>query len=88
MQKIVLTNIPPQKTALTNVPPQKIGIGNARNVIVGSGEPYDGEYVFIPSGLQQIVETKNKTLQENIIIEPIPSNYGLITYNGFELTVS
>ena len=55
--------------------------------IVG-GEPYEGDYEFTPTQEQQIVPTLGKVLSDNIIIAPIPSNYGLITYNGFEITVS
>lgn len=32
--------------------------------------------------------TENKTTQQNIVINPIPSNYGLITWNGSVITVS
>lgn len=53
-----------------------------------SGEPYEGPYTFTPTQSTQIVLSKSKTLSDNITINPIPSNYGLITFSGFELTVS
>lgn len=51
-------------------------------------EEYDGPYEFTPAQSTQTALTENRVLLENIIINPIPSNYGLITYNGSVLTVS
>lgn len=51
-------------------------------------EPYSGSTRVIPSTQQQTLETAGLTVVENIIVEPIPSNYGLITWNGSTLTVS
>lgn len=49
---------------------------------------YDGGYVFTPAEEEQVIQTTNKTLTQDIIINPIPSNYGKITWNGSTLTVS
>ena len=49
---------------------------------------YDGMTEVTPSSETQILETRNTALYENIIINPIPSNYGLITWDGSTLTVS
>lgn len=49
---------------------------------------YTGDYEFTPSRETQIIPTIQKVLLQNIKINPIPSNYGLITYNGSTLTVS
>ena len=51
-------------------------------------EEYTGPTEFTPSGETQTAETENLVLTSNIIINPIPSNYGLITWNGAALTVS
>ena len=51
-------------------------------------KPYQGEYVFTPTRKMQIVPTNGFTMMEDIIIKPIPNNYGLITWNGQTLTVS
>ena len=53
-----------------------------------SYEKYDGEYEVIPSTEEQILETEMKLAKKNIIIKPIPQNYGLITWDGSVLTVS
>ena len=52
------------------------------------GTPYTGQTTVIPSALQQTLQTAGTLLLQNITIEPIPSNYGLITWNGATLTVS
>lgn len=49
---------------------------------------YDGETTFTPSDQQQTIETNGKSLLTDIIINPVPNNYGLITWNGSYLTVS
>lgn len=49
---------------------------------------YTGATTITPSGETQILNTADKSLYENITINPIPSNYGLITWNGSTLTVS
>lgn len=49
---------------------------------------YDGPYEFTPTMETQTVPTKEKALLNNIVINPIPQNYGLITYNGAYITVS
>lgn len=49
---------------------------------------YEGEYTVTPSDLAQTIPAQGKTFLHDLIIEPIPSNYGLITWNGSTLTVS
>ena len=51
-------------------------------------EEYTGAYEVTPTKERQILETRGKLATENIVIEPVPKNYGLITYNGFEITIS
>lgn len=49
---------------------------------------YEGECSFEPSQTAQTVPTAGTVLLSDITINPIPSNYGLITWNGSTLTVS
>ena len=49
---------------------------------------YEGTTEVTPSNQAQILQTSNKTLTRNIVVNPIPSNYGLVTWNGSVLTVS
>ena len=50
--------------------------------------PYDGEYEVTPSRETQVLETEGLLMTAPVIVHPIPRNYGLITYSGFEITVS
>ena len=49
---------------------------------------YTGSYEVTPSGSEQVLETDSFYMTGNVVINPIPSNYGLITWNGSTLTVS
>ena len=51
-------------------------------------DPYTGDYEITPSSEAQTLITKNLRMTDNLIINPIPSNYGLITWNGSTITVS
>lgn len=51
-------------------------------------EEYHGSVDVTATTSVQVLETQGKLLAENIIVEPIPDNYGLITWNGSTLTVS
>ena len=50
--------------------------------------PFEGEYEYTPTQAEQIIEIEGLRAVSNITINPIPSNYGLITWNGSTLTVS
>lgn len=51
-------------------------------------ETYQGSYNITPTGQTQILLTNDMRLGGNITINPIPSNYGLITWDGSAITVS
>ena len=53
-----------------------------------SSPTYHGTYELTPSNETQILEVKGMRMDENITVNPVPSNYGLISWNGSELTVS
>ena len=61
-------------------------------LICGAGQvdtpSYAGPYVVTPTRETQILPTINKLATNDITVNPIPSNYGLITWNGTVLTVS
>ena len=60
------------------------------SVFMSSAQPetYTGTYEITPSKKKQVLNTKNLLLTDNIKVNPIPSNYGLITWNGLTLIVS
>ena len=62
--------------------------GVMKTIESGGGAPaYKGETVFTPSASTQIVEVNGYVMRDNITIEPIPSNYGRLIWNGSTLTV-
>lgn len=84
--------------------PVKVTVGNIQTISVTSSEqtagvyisspivplsiPYTGEYEFTPSETEQIIRVSGTTPSQNIKINPIPNNYGLITWNGAYLFIS
>ena len=57
--------------------------------VIGQDLPtYTGVTEVTPTTAEQVLDTSNKVVTRNIVIKPIPSNYGLITWNGSTLTVS
>ena len=87
MQRIIVKRTAQQQIAVKRIERQSVSPKNSY-VIVGTFDPYTGDYNVTPSNTTQVLHTKGKGMEEDIIISPIPKNYGLITYNGFELTVS
>lgn len=51
-------------------------------------EEYTGQTEVTPSQEEQVLQTAGLIVNQNIKVNPIPSNYGLITWNGSILTVS
>lgn len=70
-----------------------VGSSDAAALSIGSEiysvetQPYEGEYVVTPSEETQTLPTARKRLEQNVIVEPIPSNYGRISYSGSVITV-
>ena len=51
-------------------------------------EHYHGEYTFTPSAQAQVIPTAGLVAEQDFVIEPIPNNWGLITWDGTTITVS
>ena len=67
---------------------QNIGMSIGAEYAVAPTKQYEGSYEFTPSEQTQTIEISGETATRNIVINPIPNNYGLITWNGATLTVS
>ena len=52
------------------------------------GKSYQGITTITPSRNRQTLNTNGCVMTQDIVVESIPSNYGLITWNGSVLTVS
>ena len=49
---------------------------------------FAGPYTVTPTRETQVLPTTGKKMAGNVTVNPIPSNYGLITWNGHVLTVT
>lgn len=50
--------------------------------------PFTGDYEYTPSNEVQTIKINGLRAVQDIVIDPIPNNYGLITWNGSTITVS
>ena len=57
-------------------------------ITITGTEPYEGEYHVTPTQSTQTLLTEGLRMTQNVTIDPIPNNYGLITWNGSIITVS
>ena len=86
-QESVVIN--PQTVVVESIPdPVEISTGLPIIRELVGGEPYEGSYSVTPTTETQELPTSGKLLARDITVDPIPSNYGLITWSGSILTVS
>lgn len=86
--KLSVTITPPKATVSISTPTVGISTGNPITRDYVDRDPYTGEYTITPGDEAVVMETKNLRMTDNVTINPIPSNYGKITWNGSTLTVS
>lgn len=55
---------------------------------VGDYPNYTGAYTVTPTDEAQTLPSAFRVLTENITVEPIPSNYGKITWDGGTLIIT
>ena len=61
---------------------------NLTGVLSIAGATYTGDVDFTPQENKQVVYCAGRVMSQNIVIEPIPSNYGKIAWDGVSLHVS
>ncbi len=80
-----------------DIPAVEFSVQDEEDILFELGDPaihiidipvYEGDYTVTPTQEQQVLETDDLRMLGNVVIEPIPQNYGLITYNGRIITVS
>lgn len=49
---------------------------------------YIGPYTVVPGPAAVTLATEGKRMTSNVIVDKIPQNYGLITWDGAKITVS
>ena len=67
---------------------EQIAVGLGYVVVTGMPAHYTGSYEFTPSDEVQTISIQDQMADADIIINPIPSNYGRVTWNGSVLTIS
>ena len=70
----------------------RVNDGDAATFKIEQGIPiypnsYEGAYRITPTEETQTLETDHLMMNDNVIIDPIPSNYGRILWDGTVLTV-
>lgn len=75
-------------TVRVNDPPAVTFGSGAYVPYVPQVEEYHGTYEVTPTQTAQVLPTDGLLAVADIVINPIPSNYGLVTWNGSTLTVS
>lgn len=76
------------KFRIGDVPAAKFTIGNPVIKTSDQYPAYEGPYNVTPTAVAQVLQTRNRSLTDFVVVAPIPSNYGLITYRGNIITVS
>lgn len=79
----------PQKCSIS-YKPQKVGMTIKGSVVKEyvSSEPYEGEYEVTPSQQAVVLATEGKRMMRDVVVNPIPSDWGHIAWDGSVLTVS
>lgn len=49
--------------------------------ITTDADPYTGVYEATPTNSVQVFETATKMMGKNFVVNPIPKEYGLVTYD-------
>lgn len=62
-------------------------VGVITKVVEHDLPTYTGQTVITPSDIAQTLATAEKVVASNITINPIPENYGRLTWSGNTLTV-
>lgn len=56
-------------------------------VLVKTDDTYDGDYNVIPRVYQQVLETKDKLMTDNVTVEVIPLSKVVNPSNGYTVTI-
>lgn len=65
-----------------------ITIGVDTTITAANMPHYTGPTTIEPASVPQVLETRGMALDDDITIGAIPSNYGLITWDGSALIIS
>ena len=72
-----------------------LSVGDSDGLSLSAGEVvnigadlYEGSYEWTPAVTAQTIPINGLQAKADIVIKPIPNNYGLVTYDGSTITVS
>lgn len=65
-----------------------LDLEQVRTIYEDERPAYSGPYTVAPGAETQTLETNGKRMTDNVVVGAIPSNYGLVTWNGSVLTIS
>lgn len=88
MSEFTLIYEPPVFSLSYEAPQLALGFGNPVVREYVERNPYTGAYEVTPSAETQTLLTDGLRMTDNVVINPVPSNYGLITWDGTVITVS
>ena len=77
-----------QTISISNEQTEQTVTAEKESILVQNAILYEGPFEFTPTEEAQTIEMDGYRAEQNLTINPIPSNYGLITWNGSTLTVS
>lgn len=84
-------NVEIKPQALTvSIGGETLGISTGTPVVreIIERDPYEGAYEVTPSAEAQTLFTKNLRMTADVVINPIPSNYGLISWSGLGIRIT
>ena len=84
--EVILDFAPPLVEA--NLTAKRKDISVDFNGIPAARNRYDGEYTVTPTEETQVLQTAGLVMAQDVTVDPIPRNYGLITWDGSKIRVS
>ena len=88
MLKVSVRAAEPIKIKVGGGAAASVAVPPTRVVVAGLPDEYPGPYEITPGDEAQILQASGMMMPQDIIVKPIPSNYGKITWDGASLTVS
>lgn len=78
----------PDSTVLAASDPESLALTVSESVVEVDLPWYDGDCEVTPTREAQVLATSGRAMSSDVTVAPIPSNYGLITWNGSYITVT
>lgn len=88
MIELQLAEVAPIELEIEQTPCIDYDVGEYLPVVYTDVPTFGGPYEVTPTNQEQVLQTNGKVMSNDVIIGPIPNNYGLITWDGTTLTVS